>query len=376
MGENGKYSTARARWAGMGPYFAMFPSAFADKVVADYSNSGDTVLDPFAGRGTALFSAATTARNAIGVEINPVGWIYCRTKLNPAPKQAVLHRIAEVESAALRFDEHSKKLPPFFHRCFSSKVLSFLVCARSVLDWRKSDVDRTAMAFLLIHLHGKSTDSLSNQMRQAKAMSPRYAIKWWQERKLRPPKIEPLEFFEKRLRWRYAKGSPDTAKSVVLFGDSATLMADLEQARRRARLARPSLLLTSPPYFGITNYHYDQWIRLWLLGGPPTDCRAETEFRGKHRGKFSNLGVYGDLLSAVFASSARMLREDAVVYVRSDRREPTKSLIKAVLKTTFPSHELRSAIRPVTNQTQTRLFGHHAPRSGEVDFILTPLNSE
>lgn len=149
-------------------------------------------------------------------------------------------------------------------------------------------------------------------------------------------------------------------------------MADLDQARRRRHLARPSLLLTSPPYFGITNYHYDQWIRLWLLGGPPTDRRGQTEFRGKHRGKFSNLGVYEDLISEVFADSAKMLEANAVVYVRSDRREPTASIIKEVLKTTFLSHKLRSARRPVTNQTQTRLFRHHAPRSGEVDFILIP----
>jgi hypothetical protein len=373
MRTGGKYATAGARWAGMGPYFAMFPSAFADAVVAEYSNPGDTVLDPFAGRGTALFSAATAGRNAIGIEINPVGWVYCRTKLSPAPREAVLERIAEVESRAPGFSRYSKKLPPFFHRCFSNTVLPFLVCARSELDWRGSDVDRTAMAFLLIHLHGKSTDSLSNQLRQAKAMSPRYAVKWWQEHGLRPPAVAPLAFFERKLKWRYRKGTPETSKSVVLFGDSTSLMGELEQARRAAQLRSPSLLLTSPPYFGITDYHYDQWIRLWLLGGPPTDRKTETEFRGKHQGKFSDFGAYKDLLYAVFESCAKMLNRDGVVYVRSDRREPTASVVKTVLKDTFPSHRLRSANRPLTGQTQTRLFGYHAPRSGEVDFILSPL---
>jgi hypothetical protein len=175
MVPGGKYSTAKARWSGVGPYFAMFPSAFADRVVKAYSSAGDTVLDPFAGRGTALFSAAVAGRGAIGVEINPVGWIYCKTKLNPAAEESVIQRIAEVDGCAASYREHAKGLPLFFRRCFSSSVLSFLVCARSVLDWRENDVDRTVMAFLLIHLHGKSTDSLSNQMRQTKAMSPRYA---------------------------------------------------------------------------------------------------------------------------------------------------------------------------------------------------------
>jgi hypothetical protein len=284
----------------------------------------------------------------------------------------VLERIAEVESAAVQYKMRVKELPPFFHKCFSSAVLSFLVCARSMLDWRENDVDRTAMAFLLIHLHGKATDSLSNQMRQAKAMSPRYAIEWWRERSLEPPNVAPVEFFRKKLSWRYAKGAPECSRSVVLLGDSVSLMAAMEVARKKNSLPPPSLMLTSPPYFGITNYHYDQWIRLWLLGGPPTDRLSETEFRGKHQGKFANVGVYRDLISRVFASSAKMLQKDCIVYVRADRREPTLSIVRAALKEAFPLHGLRRLNRPVVNQTQTRLFGHHAPRLGEVDFVLTP----
>jgi hypothetical protein len=207
-------------------------------------------------------------------------------------------------------------------------------------------------------------------------MSPQYAIKWWRERRLTPPKIAPVDFFAKKLRWRYAKGIPEVSKSVVLFGDSALLMADLKHKSSRGDVPQPSLMLTSPPYFGITNYHYDQWIRLWLLGGPATDRRAGTQFQGIHQGKFSNVGAYRDLLSSVFENSAKMLRNDAVVYVRSDRREPTLSIMKSVLKAAFPSHNLRRTNRPVTDQTQTRLFGHHAPRLGEVDFLLTPQHSE
>ena len=77
-----RYGTAADRWAGMGPYYAMFPSTFANEVVAKYSDIGDTVLDPFAGRGTALFSAVSAGRKAIGIELNPVGWIFSKTKLD------------------------------------------------------------------------------------------------------------------------------------------------------------------------------------------------------------------------------------------------------------------------------------------------------
>ena len=62
------------------------------------------------------------------------------------------------------------------------------------------------MALLLVHLHGKRTDSLSNQMRQTKSLSPQYAVRWWDERGLEPPDIDPVEFMKKKLKWRYAKG--------------------------------------------------------------------------------------------------------------------------------------------------------------------------
>jgi DNA modification methylase len=73
----------------IGPYYAMFPTRFADAVIKKHTLPGDTVLDPFAGRGTAIFSAAALGRRGFGVEISPVGWIYAKAKLGPAP--LVLH---------------------------------------------------------------------------------------------------------------------------------------------------------------------------------------------------------------------------------------------------------------------------------------------
>ena len=49
-----------------------------------------------------------------------------------------------------------------------------------------------------------------------------------------------------------------------------------------------SLLFTSPPYCGITDYFMDQWLRLWLLGGP-----AEPEYlKNSHKGRFCNKDKY------------------------------------------------------------------------------------
>ncbi len=235
---------------------------------------------------------------------------------------------------------------------------------------RKFFYNRTAMAFILIHLHGKVSDSLSNQMRQTKAMAPRYAVKWWKERDLKPPNLDPLEFFKKKLDWRYSKGVPWCQTSKVYLGDSTSVLPALRGDLSRRELGRASLLLTSPPYFGITNYHYDQWIRLWLLGGPPTDRRVGTRYSGKHRDKFAHAEAYRYLLGRVFKSAALLMKKDACIYVRTDWREPTLSITKATLKAAFPTHEFKRVNRPLIGETQTRLFGHYDPRFGEVDLVL------
>ena len=366
----GKFETAERRWAGMGPYYAMFPAAFCDSVVERYTRPGDTVLDPFAGRGTAIFSAAVADRHGIGVELNPVGWVYSRTKLKPEDRDQVEKRIRSARDASPRYRAAAREMPLFFRLCFSTEVREFLLCAREILNWRRNDVDRTAMAFILIHLHGKVSDSLSNQMRQTKAMAPRYAVRWWKERGLKPPKLDPLEFFMKKLDWRYSKGAPRCQTSKVYLGDSTLVLPALRGDLSRRKLRRASLLLTSPPYFGITNYHYDQWIRLWLLGGPPTDRRVGTRYSGRHRDKFAHAEVYRRLLERVFKSAALLMKKDACIYVRTDWREPTLSITKATLKIAFPDYEIRRVNRPLVGETQTRLFGHYDPRFGEVDLVL------
>jgi site-specific DNA-methyltransferase (adenine-specific) len=46
------------------------PEALMSQLVADFTDDGDTILDPFAGSGTTLVSAKKLGRKAIGIEMN------------------------------------------------------------------------------------------------------------------------------------------------------------------------------------------------------------------------------------------------------------------------------------------------------------------
>lgn len=361
------FDTAAKRWAGVGPYYAMFPTVFSDSVIEKYTELGDCVIDPFAGRGTAIYSAAILGRTGVGIELNPVGWVYAKAKLHPAPEEKVVDRLIQLSNVADEYTLPSDEMPEFFHACFSRKVRKFLLAAREKLNWKRNSTDWTTAALILIYLHGKRESSLSNQMRQTKSMSPQYAINWWKERNLSPPDIDPFTFMFPRIRWRYAKGRPKSTDSQIFLGDCLNILPRLRKMKDEKRLLKVKLLLTSPPYCGITNYHYDQWLRLWLLGYPPL---AQSNL-GKHKNKFSNKALYYQLLKNTFAKVSKILTDDAVIYVRTDSREFTYQSTLNVLTEIFPDKSILEIKRPYNKQTQTNLFGDHQPKPGEIDLVLT-----
>ena len=57
-------------------------------------------FDPFAGRASSVFAGAAHGRPSIGIEINPVGWIYGKTKITPASKEKIRARLVEVTKIA------------------------------------------------------------------------------------------------------------------------------------------------------------------------------------------------------------------------------------------------------------------------------------
>ncbi len=369
MADNGKtFGTAAKRWEGIGPYYAMFPISFAEAVIKEHTAEGDTLIDPFAGRGTAIFSAAALGRRGFGIEISPVGWIYAKTKLGPAPHKQVEERLLEVAEAANQYNDQALSLPMFFQKCFSPSVRRFLLAARDSLNWRKRTCDRTLMTILLVYLHGKEGQALSNQMRQTKAMSPYYAIKWWAENGTKPPDLDTVEFMQQRIRWRYAKGVVAAHDSRVFLGNSICLLPQLERRINKNNLPKAKLLLTSPPYFGVTNYYYDQWLRLWLLGFE-TDAYVT---RGPYQGRFTHHDRYKKLLENVFCRTSKLMTDDAVVYVRTSKDPFTKQATLEALLSAFPKKYLIERCQPFRKATQTHLFGDKTPKAGEVDLILTP----
>jgi len=347
------------RWAAFGPYYAMMPQSFARQKIAEFTAPRDLVLDPFCGRGTIPFAAAELGRKFLGVEIFSVGWIFASTKLAPAKKDKVVARLRQISEIAPTTVEEGE----FFRLAFNEKTLRFLCVAREHLNWRRSNIDRTLMAFILVSLHDKIGIGLSNQMRQTKAVCPKYAVRWWQAHGYsKPPSsTDPEVLLFKRIEWRYKKGAPDFAgKGTILLGDSARAVS------RNNPPEKASLLFTSPPYYGVTNYHRDQWLRHWMLGGEAFPSSGP----GAHCGRFESKHQYEILLETVFSNCRTLMKRTGVICIRTDARTFTFDTTLGVLAKVFPGKSILVENSPLTKPSQTALFGDDSQKPGEVDITL------
>ena len=363
------HSTAEARWARYGPYYAVFPVDFAFNVINKYSKRGDNIIDPFAGRCTSVYAGGVLGRNSLGLEINPVGWLYGTVKIHPAKYEDVVDRLLNLRDISDCFVQEANELSEFFHICYCDKVLNFLCAARNSLDWRNDPIDATLMSIILIYMHGKIGEGISNQMRMTMSMGMNYSINWWKKNNMPiPPEIDPYVFFVHKLKWRYEKGVPKilTEAQVILGDCTQELQRIINNSINTDK--RYSLLFTSPPYYAVTDYHIDQWLRLWMLGGTPYP-KSE---RDCHKGRFGNKEDYYELLDSVFEKCSHIMAPKSTIYVRTDSREYTLQTTLEVLNKYFPDFKQRIISKPIGDEkrTQTQLYGNHSTAKGEVDIIL------
>lgn len=85
-------------------YPARFSPIFVRAVIEEFTEPGDTILDPFLGGGTTLVEGLVLDRKVIGVDINPIAVFVSKVKSTPLSKSQLGHarKFAEQYSALER----------------------------------------------------------------------------------------------------------------------------------------------------------------------------------------------------------------------------------------------------------------------------------
>lgn len=269
----------RHKFESICPYFAMFPSSFAEHWIKKCTKPGQLVADPFSGRGTAPLQSLLMDRRTVAGDVNPVAFVLTGAKVDSPARASILRRlkVLDEEFEVDRYATPAAELPKFFRRAFHHTTLRQILHLRAALDWRKSRVDRFIAALALGSLHGETSSYFSNRMPRTISTKPLYSLKFWDERKLWPQKRDVFSILRQRTGYRF-ESPPPKLRGEAHLCDARQFGFVAADSRRKV-----DCVITSPPYLDVTNFEEDQWLRLWFLGGREVPTRGVHSQDDRHR---------------------------------------------------------------------------------------------
>lgn len=250
------------------PYFTMFPLEYPLKALRKHRKENSIVLDPFCGRGTTLFAARALGLSAWGLDSSPVAVAIARAKL------ATCEQYEPIELAReLMVNTIPTKIPDneFFQAAYHPNTLRDICAIKEGLERIEQECDASVVlrAALLGCLHGplaknvENTGYFSNQMPRTYASKPDYAVRYWAERGLVAPKLDVLQVLKRKI-YRLQGLNRRAVNSIFQVAEADSRRLDSFKIIPK----NFSVVVTSPPYYGMRTYVQDQWLRNWVLGGP------------------------------------------------------------------------------------------------------------
>ncbi len=235
---------------------AEVPRFFIERLTAP----GETVYDPFMGRGTTLVEAALNARRPVGNDANPLSQMLVRARLRPPSLGDIARRLTEIDWAypGATPDED---LLAFYH----PETLRQIAALRSWLLARQAKVsfdivDDWIRLVALNRLTGHSSGFFS-----VYTLPPNQAVSALSQRKINAERrqVPPL------------RNVP-----TIILKKSKSLLADGDMPRHPEGLLRTGfaektpwiatasvdLIVTSPPFLDVVDYAGDNWLRCWFAG--------------------------------------------------------------------------------------------------------------
>jgi SAM-dependent methyltransferase len=342
----------RHRFHAICPYFAMFPESFVQKHLI-WSKPGDLVLDPFCGRGTAVFQSLLSGRAAIGSDTNPVAVCVSRAKVDPPRRADLYRRLRTLEDRFQPVAVAPERDSVFFQTCFHHKTLEQLLFLRSELRWKHSRTDCFIAAIALGCLHGESHRSqryFSNRMPRTISTKPAYSVAWWSRFGYEAPLRDVFSILREQIAFRLVS-APAELRGQVAHVDVRRAGTAFDD-----HIGSVSLVITSPPYLDTTDFAEDQWLRLWLLRGSMTPTRGSAG-DDRHRTDES----YWTFLTEAWAGIASLLKQGAHVVLRLGGRKLDPKNLEALVSSSLTAGldqavHLRQSVSSQIVRGQARAF--------------------
>ena len=297
-------------WHSMCSYLGSFPPLMAYSLISLLTDQGDTVLDPFCGRGTTHVECRLLDRLPLSSDLNPLAVAITKAKNTSVSFTDVISRIDELEQnfdLALYLPEalaQQDEIQLIFH----SYVLAKLCYLRRNLLNSDDPVDVFLTGAALGIMHGSerkdgSSGYASISMPNTFSMSPNYVRRFVQEKRLQRVDRDIFQLLR------------DKAGRLLKDNDVFKIGGAVEQADAKniegvdtfqEHIGKVKLILTSPPYLNVVNYAKQNWIRMWFL-------KEDFEEVSSRLDDNLTLGSWIDFMEEVVVGLKKFLRSDGVI---------------------------------------------------------------
>ena len=247
-------------------YRACFKPQLPRFFITRLTREGDTVYDPFIGRGTTLLESALLGRIPFGCDVNPISTILVRPRLFPP---AIVEIEDRIKTIGLNSDcEFPEELLVFYH----SETLKAVVNLKNYILDKESEGKLDPIDSWIRMVATNRLTGHSNGFFSVYTLPPNQAVSVKSQQRINTKRglTPPLRDVKKII----LKKSRNLLKDLTEFD-----RIELERVGKLAKLETAScdktefiedetvsLVVTSPPFLNEVNYKTDNWLRCWFNG--------------------------------------------------------------------------------------------------------------
>ncbi len=287
-------------------YRACFKPQLPNYFIQLFSKPGDTIYDPFSGRGTTAIEAALCNRNVVANDVNPLSVFLTKPRLKIPTLQEIEARLNEIEfTKDLKADID---LSMFYHQDTLSELLSLKdYLAKREADGTADHIDGWIRMVATNRLTGHSKNFFSvYTLPPNQACSQKKQIEFNEKRNQIPEYKDVKAIILTKSTALQKDITEEIRKSLSVIAEKAMFFSEDAANTTQIQDESISLVVTSPPFLDVIDYAKDNWLRAWFNGINMEEVQKKITVT-------NSVEKWESFMTRVFAELFRIVKKDGYV---------------------------------------------------------------
>ena len=314
-------------------YRACFKPQLPNFFIKNFTNPGDTVYDPFGGRGTTVIEAALLNRNIIQNDLNPLSEIFAKSRLFVPTLEEVRERLDNIKTTEIIGSDID--LTMFYEKNTLSEILNLKQYLSLRLKNFESDfIDDWIRAIATNRLTGHSKGFFSvYTFPPNQAVSAERQIKINRQRNQIPEYRDIKSLILKKSKQLIRDLTTDSISQLKTIGSKAMFLNSPAHDTSKIPDLSVNLVVTSPPFLDVVQYKNDNWLRTWFNEIEITPLKEKMMIH-------KEIDNWNEYMNLVFKELKRVIKNSGVLAfevgeIRNGRIKLDEQIIPIALENGF-----------------------------------------